>query len=68
MSVITNIITERITLHIFLTKMFAKSIFYRIQLWKEFAVTPNIQYIKNPALNPDDDSLWVFGLRARLAF
>ena len=42
--------------------------FYRIQLWKELAITPDIQYIKNPALNPDDDSLWVFGLRARLAF
>ncbi len=42
--------------------------FYRIQLWKEFAITPDIQYIRNPALNPDDDSLWVFGLRGRLAF
>jgi porin len=42
--------------------------FYRIQLWKELAITPDIQYIRNPALNPEDDSLWVFGLRARLAF
>jgi porin len=42
--------------------------FYRIQLWKELAVTPDIQYIRNPALNTDDDKLWVFGLRARLAF
>jgi porin len=42
--------------------------FYRIQLWKELAITPDIQYIRNPALNPDDDKLWVFGLRARLAF
>ena len=42
--------------------------FYRIQLWKELAITPDIQYIKNPALNPEDDNLWVFGLRARLAF
>ena len=42
--------------------------FYRIQLWKEFALTPDIQYIRNPALNPEDDSLWVFGLRGRLAF
>ena len=42
--------------------------FYQIQLWKEFAVTPDIQYIRNPALNPDDDKLWVFGLRARFAF
>ena len=43
-------------------------VFYRIQLWKEVAITPDIQYIRNPALNPDDDSLWVFGLRGRLAF
>ena len=43
-------------------------VFYRIQLWKEIAITPDIQYIRNPALNPDDDDLWVFGLRARLAF
>ena len=42
--------------------------FYRIQLWKEFAITPDIQYIRNPALNPDGNSLWVFGLRGRLAF
>jgi porin len=43
-------------------------VFYRIQLWKELAITPDLQYIKNPALNPTEDSLWVFGLRARLAF
>jgi porin len=43
-------------------------VFYHIQLWKEFAITPDVQYIKNPALNPEDDKLWVFGLRARLAF
>jgi porin len=43
-------------------------VFYRIQLWKELAITPDIQYIKNPALNPEDDTLWVFGLRVRLAF
>jgi porin len=42
--------------------------FYRIQLWKELAITPDIQYIRNPALNPENTSLWVFGLRARLAF
>ena len=42
--------------------------FYRIQLWKEVAITPDIQYIKNPALNPEASSMWVYGLRARLAF
>jgi porin len=43
-------------------------VFYRIQLFKEFAITPDLQYIKNPALNPEENSFWVFGLRARLAF
>ena len=43
-------------------------VFYRIQLFKELAITPDIQYIRNPALNPEEDSLWVWGMRARLAF
>jgi porin len=43
-------------------------IFYRIQLFKELAITPDLQYIKNPALNTDKDSIWVIGLRVRLAF
>ena len=43
-------------------------VFYRIQLFKELAITPDIQYIRNPALNPEADTLWVWGLRARLAF
>lgn len=43
-------------------------VFYRIQLFKELAITPDLQYIKDPALNQTEDSLWVFGLRARLAF
>ncbi len=42
--------------------------FYRIQPFKELAITPDVQYIRDPALNPDTSSLWVFGLRARLAF
>jgi porin len=41
--------------------------FYRFQLTQQFALTPTVQYLKNPALNPIDDSLWVLGLRARLA-
>ena len=42
--------------------------FYRIQLWKEIAITPDIQYIRNPALDPEQNALWVFGLRTRIAF
>ena len=42
--------------------------FFRWQVSKELALTPNFQYLIDPALNPDEDSLWVIGLRARLAF
>jgi porin len=45
----------------------AFEVFYRLQVTREFAVTPDIQYLRNPALNPDKDSIWVFGLRARLS-
>ena len=46
---------------------FTAELFWRYQLTKELALTPTVQYINNPALNPDEGSLWAFGLRARLA-
>ena len=42
--------------------------YYRIQLTHEIAITPNIQYIKNPANNPDVNSTFVFSVRIRAAF
>ena len=33
----------------------------------QLAITPDVQLLINPALNPDEDQIWVFGLRARLA-
>jgi len=42
-------------------------VFYRFQLAQQLAITPDIQYLIDPALNPNHDSLWVLGLRARLA-
>ena len=30
-------------------------------------IIPTIQYIKDPALNPNENSLWAFGLRVRVA-
>ncbi len=42
-------------------------VFYRIQLFEDLAITPDIQYIRNPAQNPDDDSLLVLGVRMRIA-
>jgi porin len=41
-------------------------VFYRFMLSKHLAITPDLQYIKNPALNPNDDSIWIAGIRARL--
>jgi len=41
---------------------------YRIHLLRRFSVTPDIQLIIRPALNPDADVVAVFGLRARLVF
>jgi hypothetical protein len=42
--------------------------FYRFHLTPNLAITPDLQYINNPSLNPDVDSLWVAGLRARVTF
>ena len=42
--------------------------YYRMQVLKHLQVTPDLQLLLNPALNPDEDKIWVFSLRARLAF
>jgi porin len=42
-------------------------VFYRWQALRILALTFDVQYLKDPALNPDEDEAWVFGLRARLA-
>jgi porin len=41
--------------------------FYRFQLTQQLAITASLEYISNPALNPDTDNLWVIGVRVRLA-
>ena len=41
-------------------------VFYRLQLAQNLALTPDIQVIFNPALNPDQNAIAVFGLRTRL--
>ena len=46
---------------------YTTEVFWRYQLTKELAVTPSVQYIKDPALNPDEDQIWLFSLRVRLA-
>jgi porin len=42
--------------------------FYRFQITPQFAVTPDLQYILHPSLNPGTASLWVASVRARVTF
>ena len=42
-------------------------VFYRVQLSPNFALTPTVQYVNDPALNPGASSAWFLGVRARLA-
>ena len=43
-------------------------LFYRQQLGRLLAVTPDVQLLFNPADNPEENAIAVFGLRARLSF
>ena len=40
--------------------------FWRFQFSQGLAITPSVQLLLDPALNPDSDSVWVWGLRFRL--
>ena len=42
--------------------------FYRLQLAQSIAITPSIQYFKDPALYPTESSMWLCGVRARFTF
>ncbi len=43
-------------------------VFYRWNVIPNLAITPSIQFLNDPALNPDVDRIVLFGLRARLLF
>ncbi|WP_163340742.1 carbohydrate porin [Desulfopila sp. IMCC35008] len=51
-----------------LEDQFTGEVFYRLQVIDKFALTPSIQLLVDPALNPDENVIAVFGLRARVAF
>jgi len=51
-----------------LDDQYATEVYYRWQVAEEIAITPSVQLLIDPALNPEEDTLWVFGLRARFAF
>jgi porin len=51
-----------------LKDQYAVEVFYRVPLLEKFAVTVDTQLIKDPALNPDASTIWMFNLRARGVF
>jgi porin len=51
-----------------LDDQYTAELFYRLQVTQNLAVTPDLQLLINPALNPDEDQIWIFGLRGRIAF
>lgn len=50
-----------------LTDQYTTEFFYRIQLSKRIAFTPGLMYIIDPALNPNQHSIFLWSMRARVA-
>jgi len=50
-----------------LNNQYTVEIFYRLQISSRLAITPDIQFLINPALNTEVSSIFLWGLRARLA-
>ena len=40
--------------------------YYRIQLTEEIAISPTLQFIIDPVRNPDEDQIFVLGIRTRI--
>ncbi len=47
---------------------YTTEVFYLVKLAKSLELTPDLQWIRNPGLNPDENSLTIVGLRARAIF
>ncbi|MEM8773793.1 MAG: carbohydrate porin [Pseudomonadota bacterium] len=47
---------------------FTAELFYRFSISPGLQITPSIQFIDNPLLNPAESSITLLGLRARLVF
>jgi len=47
-----------------LDDQYAAEVYYRLQVSREIAITPDLQLLIDPALFPDEDTIWVAGLRA----
>lgn len=51
-----------------LDDQYAIEIFYRVPVGERFTVTADTQFIKDPALNPSESTIWMFNVRARYAY
>ena len=51
-----------------LDDQYAAEVYFRWQVADEIAITPSVQLLIDPALNPDEDQIWVGGVRMRVAF
>jgi len=51
-----------------MSEQFTSEIFYRFQLTEFLAITPDVQFIVDPANNPNATELAFFGIRLRAAF
>lgn len=51
-----------------LTDQFTMELFQRLEVTEKLQLTPSLQVIGDPALNPDADGIAIFGLRARFVF
>lgn len=51
-----------------LNDQYTIEIFYRYQFTENIALTPDVQVLFDPALNPEDDTIALAGLRARIVF
>ena len=51
-----------------LDNQIAIELFYRVPIGNRFAVTADVQLIKDPALNPDESTIWMFNGRVRYTF
>jgi len=51
-----------------LDDQYALEVFYRVPMGNRVALTVDTQFIKDPAINPSESSIWMFNLRGRIAF
>ena len=51
-----------------LDDQYTAELFYRLHLLQNITVTLDVQLLVNPALNPDEDVIAIFGVRVRLSF